>query len=33
MGYGNAKISVIDLNRIEIEKTMSGYLTAEIVLL
>jgi hypothetical protein len=33
MGYGNAKISVIDLNEIAIEKTMSGYLTVVIVLL
>jgi hypothetical protein len=33
MGYGNAKISGIDLNKIEIEKTMSGYLTVETVLL
>jgi len=33
MGYGNAKLSVIDLNEIAIEKTMTGYLTAVIVFL
>jgi hypothetical protein len=33
MGYGSAKISIIVLNEIAIEKTMSEYLAAVIALL